>query len=358
MANSGGQEKTEKATPRRLQEARKKGQIAKSQDINTAIVLLAGVVVLKFQFTNMAERLSNLANRSLGNLPKEDITVTAFLAIFLNVSLEFFVMVGPVLALLLLSGVLINYLQVGVLFTTETIKPKLDKINPIAGFKRIFSRRSAIETIKAILKMTVVGYLAYQVLSKRFPEITATVLFDRVDTAMLFASIAWEIGLKAVLALLFFGVLDYFYQRWEHEKGLRMTKQEIKDESKQTEGDPLVKGRIRRLQREAARRRMMGEVPNATVVITNPTHYAVALKYDRDSMDAPRCVAKGVDLVAQKIKEVAAEHDVPMVENVPLARQLHKEVDIDEDIPEDLYAAVAEILVMVQKLNKRKAGSR
>ena len=358
MANSGGQEKTEKATPRRLQEARKKGQIAKSQDINTAIVLLAGVVMLKFQFTNMAERLSSLASRSLGDLPKEDITVTAFLAIFLNVSLEFFVIVGPILAFLMLSGLLINYLQVGVLFTTETIKPKLDKINPIAGFKRIFSRRSAIETLKAILKMTVVGYLGYQVLSQRFPEITATVLFDRVETAMLFASIAWEICWKAVLALLFFGVLDYFYQRWEHEKGLRMTKQEIKDEAKQSEGDPLVKGRIRRLQREAARRRMMSEVPNATVVITNPTHYAVALKYDRDSMDAPRCVAKGVDLVAQKIKEVAAEHDVPMVENVPLARQLHKEVDIDEDIPEDLYAAVAEILVMVQKLNKRKAGSR
>ncbi|MNS09273.1 Flagellar biosynthetic protein FlhB [compost metagenome] len=348
------QEKTEKPTGRRLQEARKKGNVAKSQDVNTGIVLLAGIIIIKMQFGNMAERMGWLAEQSLGHLPTEDFTVTTLMATFLNLGLQYVLIVAPTLGLLLLAGLIANYLQVGVLFSTEAITPKLSKINPIAGFKRIFSRRSVVETIKAILKMSVVGYLAYQIIASRYAELTATVLFDKAATAALFASVAWEICWKAALTLFIFGILDFFYQRWEHEKGLRMSKQEIKDEGKQTEGDPMVKGRIRRLQREAARRRMMQDVPTATVVITNPTHFAVALKYDRDSMDAPKCVAKGMDLVAQKIKEIAAEADVPMIENVPLARALYKKVEIDETIPEDMFAAVAEILVTIDRLNKKK----
>lgn len=347
-------EKTEKPTPRRLQEARKKGNIAKSTDVNTAAVLLAGVFVIKWQFTAVGERLTAITERLLGHLPTEDYTITTLAATFLELGVQFFLMCGPLMALLLFAGLAANYAQVGVLFTTETITPKLEKINPIAGFKRIFSRRSVVETLKAIVKMSIVGFLVYQVLEKRYPELTATVLMDRVGIGMLFADVAWEICWKAVLVLAIFGLLDFIYQKWEHEKGLRMSKQDIKDEGKQSEGDPMVKARIRRLQREAARQRMMSEVPQATVVITNPTHFAIALKWERDGMEAPRCVAKGMDLVAQKIKEVAAEAHVPMVENVPLARALYKKVEVGEDIPEDMYAAVAEILVLVQRLNAKK----
>ncbi|MDB5097553.1 MAG: flhB2 [Cyanobacteria bacterium RYN_339] len=355
MAESGGQEKTEKPTPRRLSEARRKGQIAKSMDVNTAVVLFAAVLILKFQLTVMGERMSSLCRQMWGAFPHADYTPTTLQHMVMYMGWQFTLIAGPTLAFLLVAGVLANYIQVGVLFTTEPLKPSLGKINPIAGFQRMFSRRSLIETLKAIIKMTVVGYLVYGAIATHYPDLAGAALLDRISAAMLFAKVAWEIAWRATMALLVFGLMDYFYQRWEHEKGLRMTLQEIKDEAKQSEGDPLVKGRIRRAQREASRRRMMQEVPKATVVITNPTHYAVALMYDRDTMPAPVVVAKGMDLIAQRIKQIAAENDVPLVENVPLARALHKQVEIDDIIPEDLYAAVAEILVMVQKLNKPKS---
>lgn len=358
MAESGAQEKTEKPTPRRLQEARKKGNIARSMDVNTAVVLIAAVAALKLQFGAMGGRLMDLTTAFFTQLPKDDITTGELYHLFLLLGWQFFLIVGPCLAIILAGGLAANYLQVGVLFTAEPLRPHLEKINPIAGFKRIVSRRSFVEVLKAIFKMGVVAYVAYRAILDAYPQMAATVLMDRVGAAMLFASVAWDIAWRAVLVLLVFGIADFFYQKWEYEKGLRMTKQEIKDEAKQSEGDPLVKGRIRRAQRDAARRRMMTEVPKATVVITNPTHVAVALKYDRETMPAPIVVAKGLDLVAQRIKEIAGEHGVPMIENVPLARELHKRLEIEDEIPEDLYATVAEILVMVQKLNARKGGSR
>ena len=355
MAETGGQEKTERATPRRLQEARKKGNIARSMDVNTAVVLLAATAALKLQFGEMGGRLADLATAMLSHFPREDMTVGALHRIFLELGWQFFLLTAPCLALLLAAGLAANYLQVGVLFTSEPLRPTLEKINPIAGFKRIFSRRSLVEVLKAILKMAVVAYVAYHAIETAYPQLAATVLMDRVGAAMLYAEVAWTICWRAVMALVVFAALDFFYQRWEYERGLRMTKQEVKDEAKQAEGDPLIKSRVRRAQREASRRRMMSDVPKATVIITNPTHVAVALRYDRETMPAPVVVAKGLDLIAQRIKEIAAEHDVPRVENVPLARELYKRLDIDEELPEDLYEAVAEILVMVNKLNKRKA---
>lgn len=349
----GGQEKTEKPSARRLEEARRKGNIAKSIDTNTAIVLLAAIVILKLQFTSIGERLAAIAQHAFTELPVGEYTTTTFHATMLNVGVQFFFLVGPTLALLLVAGLVANYLQVGVLFTAEPLMPKLEKINPIAGIKRLFSRRSLVETVKAIIKMGIVGWVVYAAIVERYAELTAAALLDRAGMAILFANTAWEICWRSVFVLLIFAVIDFFYQRWEYEKGLKMTKQEVKDEAKQTEGDPLIKGRIRRAQREAARRRMMQEVPKATVVITNPTHFAIALKYDRDTMAVPKVVAKGADLVAQRIKALAAEADVPMVENRALARELFKKVEIDDDIPEEMYAAVAEILVMVQKLNSR-----
>jgi flagellar biosynthetic protein FlhB len=353
MAENGGQERTEKPTPRRLEEARKKGNIARSMDLNTAVVLLAAIAGLRLSLGDMGGILQELARGSFSYFPREDLTVDGLHRLFLVLGGQFFQIMAPFLGLLLLAGLAANYLQVGVLFTAEPLRPSLEKINPIAGFKRVFSRRSLVEVLKAIFKMIVVGIVAYKAIEERYPELAGAVLMDKVGAAMLFAELAWTIGWRCVLALVVFAAIDFFYQRWEYERGLRMTKQEIKDEAKQAEGDPLVKGRIRRAQREAARRRMMSDVPQATVVVTNPTHVAVALKYDRDAMMAPVVVAKGLDLVAQRIKQIAGEAGVPMVENVPLARELYKRLDIDDEIPEDLYAAVAEILVMVQKLNTR-----
>jgi flagellar biosynthetic protein FlhB len=354
MAEEGGQERTEKASGRKLEEARKKGNISKSMDINTAVVLLAAMVIIKNQFSHMGERIAAIAEQCFSELPVGEYTTTTFQNTLVHMGTEFFFIVGPILAVLLATGLIINYLQVGVLFTAEPLKPNLSKLNPIAGFKRMFSRRSVVETFKAIFKMSVVGWIVYQAIAERYPELASAVLMDRMGIAVLFAGTAWEICWRSIFALLVFGVLDWFYQKWEYEKSLRMTKQEVKDEAKQSEGDPMVKGRIRRAQREAARRRMMSEVPKATVVITNPTHFAIALKYDRDTMAVPMVVAKGADLVAQRIKALAAESGVPMIENRTLARELFKKVDIDDEIPEELYATVAEILVMVQKLNSKK----
>jgi flagellar biosynthetic protein FlhB len=357
MAEAGAQEKTEKPTPRRLQEARKKGNIARSMDVNTAVVLLAAVAAIKLQFGAMGGRMLDLTRALFTQLPKDDITTGDLYHLVLMLVWQFILLVGPCLGLLLAAGLASNYLQVGVLFTSEPLRPQLEKINPIAGFKRIFSRRSFIEVLKAIFKMAVVTFIAYKAIEEAYPKMAATALMDRMGAAMLYADVASTICVRTVLVLLFFGVLDYFYQRWEYEKSLKMSKQEIKDEAKQSEGDPLIKGRIRRAQREASRRRMMSDVPKATVVVTNPTHVAIALRYDRETMPAPVVVAKGLDLVAQKIKEIAGEHGVPMVENVPLARELYKRLEIDDEVPEDLYATVAEILVMVQKLNARKGGA-
>lgn len=353
---SGGQEKTEKPTPRRLQEARKKGQVAKSTDVNTAVVLLAAIVILRYQAEGIGHRLSELARRMLSEFPKEDFTVGSLYALSIGLGTETALMLAPTLLFLLIAGVLANYLQIGVLFSLEAIKPKFDKISPLQGFKRMFSRRSLVETLKALVKMGIVGWVVFQAISERYPQMAGAALMDKASASALFGSVAWEIAWRSVFVLIIFGLIDLFYQRWEYEKGLKMSKQEVKDESKQAEGDPIIKGRIRQAQRQMARRRMMSEVPKATVVITNPTHYAIALRYDRDSMEAPRVVAKGVDLVAQRIKEIARENGVPTVENVPLARALYKKADIDEEIPEDLYKAVAEILVMVQKMNKKRAA--
>lgn len=356
MAENGGQERTEKATPRKIEEARKKGNVARSMDVNTAVVLLAAVAIIRLQFGDMGGRLAEITRELFSYFPREDMTIEALHRLFVVLGWQFFLIVWPCLALLLVAGLMANYLQVGVLFTTETLKPSLNKISPIAGFQRIFSMRSLVEVLKALVKMAVVAVIVYKTLEARYAELAATVLMDRVGVAMLYAEVAWEIVWRAVLALVFFAVLDLFYQRWEYQRSLRMTKQEVKDEAKQSEGDPLVRGRIRRAQREAAKRRMMADVPTATVVVTNPTHVAVALKYDRDTMPAPVVVAKGLDLVAQRIKSIAAESGVPMVENVPLARELYRRLDLQDEIPEDLYATVAEILVMVQKLSTRQGS--
>lgn len=342
-------EKTEKATPKKKQDARKKGQVAKSQDVNTAIVLLAVFFLLFLlggYMKNIVLEIYEIAFVQYIGMPLTEKSIQVIFIQMLELSAQLLL---PVMAAAVIGGVISNYVQVGFLYTTETLQFKLSKINPIQGFKRIFSWRAIVEFLKSILKIALVGILVFLVIRSRIEEIL--ILSQKsIGAAMAtLADIVVKVGLLAALLLLLLGILDYFYQKYDHEKNLRMSKQDIKDEYKNIEGDPLIKSKIKQRQREMAMQRMMAEVPNADVVITNPTHYAIAIKYDESKMDAPFVVAKGVDFVAQKIKFVAKENDVVMVENRPLARALYDQTEIGQGIPEDFFKAVAEILAFVYK---------
>ena len=255
----------------------------------------------------------------------------------------------PIMVAAMIAGIIANYIQIGFLFSTETIQFKLNKLNPIAGFKRIFSWRAVVEFIKSILKIILVGVVVFFVIWSRMDEIL--ILSQKSIGAALatLADITVAVGLYSSIVLMFIAVFDYFYQKFDYEKSIRMSKQDIKDEYKNIEGDPLIKSRIKQRQREMAMQRMMQEIPKADVVITNPTHYAIAIKYDEQKMDAPFVVAKGVDFVAQKIKLIAKENDVTTVENRPLARALYDQTEIGQGIPEEFFKAIAEILAFVYK---------
>lgn len=259
----------------------------------------------------------------------------------------------PILGVGMLAGIISNYLQVGFLFSTEVIKPKLEKLDPIKGFKRIYSIRALVELLKSILKIGLIGFATFIALWMHFDEILRLPLLTAEETLHFVANMTLIMGLYAAGALMILAGLDYMYQKFDYEKNLRMSKQDIKDEYKKSEGDPLIKSKIKQRQREMAMRRMMQEVPKADVIITNPTHYAIALKYDEEKMDAPFVVAKGTDILALKIRTIAKEHDIMTVENRPLARALYDQVDIDQAVPEEYFKAIAEILAYVYKTKQK-----
>lgn len=342
-------EKTEKATPKKRQDSRKKGQVAKSQDVNTAIVLFAAFFLMFFLGESMKDIVLDLFRISFNEYIGMPLTEASVQTIFIQMVFKSAYLVIPVMGAALIGGILSNYIQVGFLFSTETIHFKLSKINPISGFKRIFSWRALVEFIKSILKISVVGFVVYLVLSTRFDDILILSQKSIDDALATIANIVVVTGLIVSIVLLILAVMDYFYQKYDFEKNIRMSKQDLKDEYKNVEGDPLIKSRIKQRQREMAMQRMMQEVPNADVIITNPTHFAIAIKYDESKTDAPFVVAKGVDFIAQKIKLIAKENDVIMVENRPLARALYDQTEIGQVIPEDFFKAVAEILAFVYK---------
>ncbi|WP_442599515.1 flagellar biosynthesis protein FlhB [Neobacillus sp. D3-1R] len=346
-------EKTEKATPKKRQDARKKGQVAKSQDINTSVLLLAIFLFLWMAGKYLLGILLNLFRHSYQDYLLMDITEQNLSSFFTVILREMASFLGPILIIALVAAVAANYAQVGFLFSTEAIQMKLEKINPIQGFKKIFSLRSLVELIKSILKISFVGAIAFGILWNRLDEIL--VLSQKsIGTALAtLGTITVQMGLFCSGGLLFLAILDYLYQKFDFEKNIRMSKQDIKDEYKNIEGDPLIKSKIKQRQREMAMRRMMQEVPKADVVITNPTHFAVALKYDEEKLDAPYVVAKGVDYVAQKIKLIAKENDVITVENRPLARALYSQTEIGDAIPEEFFKAVAELLAFVYRTKNK-----
>lgn len=342
-------EKTEKATPKKRNDSRKKGQVAKSQDVNTAIGILGIFFFFLIASSFLLEKILAIFTYSFQNYLTMNLSDESVFTVFNEILIEVAKIVGPIMLVALVIGVVSNYLQIGFLFTTETIQFKLEKIDPIKGFKRIFSLRSVVEFLKSTLKIMIVSIVTFFVLWNRIDEIL--VLSQKTIGAALrtLVDITVQMGLYAGGALLFLALLDYLYQKYDFEKNIRMSKQDIKDEYKNSEGDPQIKSKIKQKQRDMAMSRMMQEVPNADVIITNPTHYAVALKYDESKYDAPYVVAKGVDFIAQKIKYVAKENDIMMVENRPLARSLYSQTEIGDTIPEELFKAVAEVLAYVYR---------
>lgn len=347
-------EKTEKATPKKRSDARQKGQVLKSQDVTSAIVLLLIFGYLLIGAGIMREPIFGFFYQTFYQyMLREDVSVETVMLIYSDLLKQMAFVVLPVMAIAMIAGIIGNYFQFGLLFTTETLKFDLTKLDPIKGFKRIISLRAIVELLKSVLKISFIGGVTFIILWLNIDQVLALSFKSPWDTLTTVGLLAIYMGLAASLALLFIAVLDYFYQKYDYEKNLKMSKQDIKDEYKNSEGDPLIKSKIKQRQREMAMRRMMQEVPKADVVITNPTHYAIALKYDDNQMDAPIVVAKGVDFVAQKIKYIAKENDVVMVENRPLARAMYDQVEIGDRIPEEFFRAVAEVLAYVYRIKQK-----
>jgi flagellar biosynthetic protein FlhB len=353
MAEESFSERTEQATPRKREEARKKGQVAKSREIPSVAILMTGVSVLFLAGTFIYQQLSGLMVRFLnrmesGGLQPEDVQA-------LNVELirSLLGALSPVLIAVAAVSILSHMTQTGTLFSMEILEPDLSKLNPLKGFKRILSAQSLVELPKAVLKMGIIGVVAWSTISKEGPTILLLAGQEPASIFRTLVSISWSLLLRTGAVMVALAVLDYLFQRRAYDKSLRMTKQEIKEESKLTEGDPLIKSRIRGIQRQLARRRMMAEVPKADVIITNPTHLAVALVYRSSEMAAPRVVAKGAGHLAQKIREIGLSHHIPLIENKPLAQTLYKTVDLGQVIPSTLYQAVADILAYVYRLKNK-----
>ena len=353
MAEESFQEKTEQATPRRRDEARRKGQVARSQELSSAIVLLASLVGLYMLGGVIYEDLAGFTVQVLGRSHTYHINPSSFPTHMIEWAKAFFSTVGPILLVIGTAALAVNLAQVGFVVNEEAVNLKLERLNPVAGLKRLFSKRSLVELAKGIFKVLIVGGVGYFTIAPEIPRITLLADASVGHSFGFTGYMVFKVGLHTALVLLLLAVLDYIYQRWEFNQSIRMTKQEVKEELKQTEGDPLVRSRIRSLQREAARRRMMEEVPKADVVLTNPVHYAVALQYDLESMAAPTVVAKGQNLIAERIKQIAREAGIPVLENKPLAQALFKAVEIGQEIAQQLARAVAEVLAYVFRLKGR-----
>lgn len=350
------EEKTEEATPKKKRDARKKGQVAQSKDVGAALILIVVILVIQLTsgwFTNQFYEIYYITSNSIGRIDSLYNPVE-LQKLFTEILLRSALILAPILGVALIAGVLSSYMQIGFLFSLEAIQPKLNKISPISGFKRLFSLKSLVEMVKAIAKGAVLIYLVYDYLNDRLTVIAESFQLDLMEFVVLMWDFVVNITLRCAAFLLIVAFADLAYKRWQHNKDLRMSKKEIKDEYKQSEGDPMLKGKIREKQRAMAMSRMMQDVPDADVVITNPTHFAVAIRYNIEEGGSPRVVAKGQNLIAQNIKRIATENDVAIVENKPLARALFASAEVGDFIPVDLYQAVAEVLAYVYSLKEKK----
>ena len=347
-------DKTEQPTSKKRSDAKKKGQVGRSTEMSTAFVLLVGFFIIKVLWENIYMSIASYTTYVFSHL-NQPVDTENVIRIFIGIMELLARTALPIMLAIMLVGLAINLFQVGLNFSTEAIGVKFDKLNPINGFGRIFSKRSLMEMLKSLLKIIIIGYFIYTYLVDQLMAMPQFIYYDLGTSLAQISKIVFNMAFEVIAVIMVLGFLDFGYQKWQTTQDLKMSKQEVKDEMKQSEGDPQIKGKIKQKQRQMAMSRMMQEVPKADVIITNPTHFAVALQYYK-GMVAPLIVAKGQDLVAQKIKGLAREAKVPIVENRPLARALYASADIGDAVPSELYQAVAEVLAYVYRLkHKRRA---
>lgn len=347
-------DKTEEPTDQKLREARKKGQIFKSQDVIATLLLVATTGILSGAGAWMYLNIAGFTKTTFLSIGEPSLEKIGGFEKFLYVMIVFAKVMLPILTVAFITAILANIAQIQFLFSTESLNPKLSKLNPIEGFKRIFSAKSLMEFAKQTSKLIIVGYICYKVIRAEISKLIYSSSWDLNFTLLILKKICFKIIGYSIIAMVAIAVIDYMFQKKQFMKQMKMSMQELKDEYKQSEGDPHVKAKIRQLMRQNATARMMEEVPSATAVITNPTHLAVALKYKQGEMPAPKVVAKGEKLVATQIKLIAEDNEVPIIENIELARVLAVSCKVGDYIPLELYKAVAEVLAYLIKLKKKR----
>ena len=354
MAEQEGQEKTEVPTEKKRRESREEGQVAFSKELSSAALLAGIVLTLVATSPIILDAMGQLMSQIFRDLAqRKELSIDIIFTLsgeILSIILPAF---APFAAVIIFAGIFASVLQVGVMITFKAISPKFNKISPLTGLKRLFSSQSLADFLKSMAKLIIVGFVGYLTYIDKITELNGLSVSTPESILIYNFTVVAEVAGKIVLALVAIAIFDYFYQRWHHEQQLMMTKQEVKDETKQTEGDPQLKARIRQIQREMSNARMMQEVPKADAVIVNPTHFSIAILYDRDVMTAPEVIAKGADHLALRMRTVARENNVPILERPELARDLYANVEIGDDIPERFYKAIAEILAFVYRLRKR-----
>ena len=356
FAEGQGGEKTEPATPKKLGDARKEGQVAKSKEVVNCLSLLAVFLVLKFYVGVIGRNLLSIFDNVYNGIAEASIfwygepPIRNSVGLVKNAITSVITIILPLLIIGFLIAFLGDLFQVKWAPTTKPLQPKLSKLNPISGFKRIFSLNSVIELLKSIAKIALIGILTFNFVRSNYPVIFRLYDMELIDAVSEVGRLVTNIGILISILYIVIAAADFAYQKYKFAKDMKMTKQEVKDEFKQAEGDPQIKGKIRQKMQEASRRRMMNNLPKADVVITNPTHYAVAIRYEPSEADAPVVLAKGEGHLAQRIKDVAREHKIQIVENKPLARMLYANVEIGQTVPPELYQGVAEVLAFVYHL--------
>lgn len=350
---TGAQERTEAPTTKRREDARREGLVALSREVTSAATLATFGLFFLLAGRLSLDHLTRVWRSGFEHLIAADLTVSGVFRVFLAYLLPLTPILAGLFAVLLAVALAATVFQVGFAFNPLTFKA--ERINPLNGFKRIFSTNGLVELLKSLFKMGVIGYVTYATLRDEIASVVAVSQLSVPGIIQFNFSLLGTLLIRVTIAMVILAVLDYLFQRWSFEQRIKMTKQEMREELKQTEGDPQLRARVRQVQREISRARMMQNVPKADVVVTNPTHYAVALMYDREVMSAPRVVAKGADFLAERIKAVAAENKVPLVENQTVARELYTQVEIGQEIPEPFFRAVAEILAFVYRLKGKTA---
>lgn len=350
MAEESSGEKTEQPTPKKRQELRDKGEVAKSRELPSVAVLLSALIALSLFGSYTYSHIQLIMKGSFSLPTMNDLNISEFLVFAQQVITRFILALSPLFAAIFITAILSNIMQVGFVLSGESIIPKLSKIDPIKGFGRLFSKQGFMELFKSLIKLAVVSGIAYITVKGEMNNVAHLGEMEMNAIFSYIFMVFFKMFIRCGMAMIILVIMDYAFQKWEFENRNKMTKQEVKDEFKRSEGDPLIKSRIKSIQMEMAKKRMMQSVPEADVVITNPTHIAVALKYDSSNMNAPKLLAKGAGKIAEKIKKLAEEHDIPIVENRELARNLNSMVEIGQEIPPTLFQAVAEILAYIYKI--------